>query len=99
MEKITLTHPVTWNGTKINHLSMRRPKVRDMIAADKAKGSDGIKEATMFANLCEVELEIIEELDLADYKKLQMAYTDFLSSPPKTQDAPALELPKPRAGD
>ena len=99
MEKITLTHPIEWNGTKINSLSMRRPKVRDMIAADRFKGSNGEKEASMFANLCEVESDMIAELDLADYKRLQEAYTNFLSLPQMTQEELAPTLPKSPAGD
>ena len=82
MEKITLSHPIEWNGTKVTALSMRRPKVRDMIAADKLKGNPGEKEAAMFANLCEIEPDMIAELDLVDYRRLQETYTGFLSLPP-----------------
>ena len=78
MEKITLSHPIEWNGTKVTALSMRRPKVRDMIAADKLKGSDAEKEVLAFANLCEVEKEVIQELDMQDYTNLQNTYRGFI---------------------
>ncbi|MFK7865881.1 MAG: phage tail assembly protein [Alphaproteobacteria bacterium] len=94
MEKIKLSRPIEWNGTKIGALTMRRPKVRDMIAADRIKGNDGEKEANIFANLCEVELDMILELDLADYQQLQQTYTGFLSLPQGTQGAPASALQK-----
>ncbi|MGR6871250.1 phage tail assembly protein [Pseudomonas sp. HK3] len=66
-------------GHAINELSMRRPKVRDMITADKSAASEGEKEIAMFANLCEVTPDQIQDLDMKDYGKLQDAYQDFLS--------------------
>lgn len=60
-------------------LVMRRPKVRDMLASEKAKGGDADKEITLFANLCEVAPSAIEALDMADYQQLQQAYQGFLS--------------------
>jgi hypothetical protein len=73
---ITLKFPLE-NGTK--GLTLRRPKVRDMLASEKAKGSDGEKEVVLFANLCEVTPEEIGALDMIDYKQLQEAYQNFLS--------------------
>ena len=66
-------------GAKIDRLFLRRPKVRDMLAGDKAGGSDAEKEIRTFANLCEVSPETIEAMDMADYKRLQEAYANFLS--------------------
>lgn len=76
---VKLKHPVTVKKHKYDKLIMRSPKVRDQITAQK-KCSDGIElEITLFANLCEVSNEVIEELEMADYKKLEAAYKDFLS--------------------
>lgn len=79
MSAITLDYPVTSDGQEITSISIRRPKVADMLAADSKKESDAQKEISMFANLCEVSPKTIEELDLKDYRKLQEAYQDFLS--------------------
>lgn len=79
MEKIQLTYPVEINGQTTNELNVRRPKVRDMLVADKAQGSEAEKEIRMFANLCEVEPGVIEGLDLIDYSNLQKVYQGFLS--------------------
>lgn len=79
MKKITLKHPVDIDGAKVTQLSMRRPKVKDQLAADKASGSSADKEVRLFANLCEVSPATIEELDLSDYRQLQETYTAFLS--------------------
>ena len=76
---IELKHPVTVDGTEIKQLTLRRPRVRDMLASDKAGGSDAEKEIRTFTHLCEVSPETIEELDLADYLKLQKVYQGFLS--------------------
>lgn len=76
---IELVHPVTVNNETITSLNLRRPKVRDMLIADKTGVTDGTKEVTMFANLCEVDVEVIHELDLIDYHKVQETYQGFLS--------------------
>jgi len=79
MNTITLKHPVTVETIDYKKLTLRRPKVRDMLAADKSSGSDAEKEVTIFCNLCEVSPAVIEELDLSDYKQLQDKYSHFLS--------------------
>ncbi len=79
MTTIELKHAVTVDGLEVRQLSLRRPKVRDMLTADKAGGTDAQKEIGAFANLCEVSPQVIEELDLADYRALQKAYERFLS--------------------
>ena len=56
---------------------MRRPKVRDDKAARRGGASPEDRELRLFSNLCEVPPEVIEELDLADYARLQEAFRDF----------------------
>jgi hypothetical protein len=75
-ETITLKYPAE-NG--LTTLTIRRPKVRDMLASDKKAGSDAEKEITLFANLCEVTPSDIELMDMADYAQLQEAYKNFLA--------------------
>jgi hypothetical protein len=75
-ELVTLQYP-TESG--LTTLKLRRPKVRDMLASDKTKGSDAEKEISLFSNLCEVEASEIEALDMKDYSTLQKAYQAFLS--------------------
>jgi hypothetical protein len=88
MEIIKLVYPIKNGETQIAELKMRRPKVRDMVAADTAK-SDAAKEMKLFANLCDVTEELIGGLDLEDYRKMQEVYTGFLSSPRPTPVKPA----------
>lgn len=76
METIELKYP-TDGGLK--EIKIRRPKVRDQLAAEKAKGTDAEKEINFFANLCELSPAEIESLDLFDYGKIQAVYKSFLS--------------------
>lgn len=78
---IELKYPITIDGTETKALHMRRVKVRDQILMDKAGKvgkTEGEKEVLLFANLCEVAPDSIEEMDMSDYRKLQEAYTSFL---------------------
>lgn len=76
---IALTHAINIDGVKVGVLSMRCPKVKDMLAADKITTGDAEKEIFLLANLCEIPPDVIHEPVLSDYSKLQAAYQDFLS--------------------
>ena len=81
MKKIELNYPIESDGTNITDLNMRRSKVKDRLIVAKMKNSsDEEKEIRLFANLCEVAPNIIEELDESDYANLQKAYMDFFKS-------------------
>lgn len=77
---IALDYPIEADGVRLERLSIRRPKVRDLLTANKSGGGDEVaREIRLFANLCEVAPEVIEDLDMADYGKLQDAYAGFTS--------------------
>jgi len=81
MHNIKLKYPIESDGTNIADLNMRRSKVKDRLIVAKMKNSsDEEKEIRLFANLCEVAPNIIEELDESDYANLQNAYMDFFKS-------------------
>ena len=75
--QIKLSHPVVSDGTELRVLNLRRPKVRDVLLAAKIGGTGEEKEIRVLANLCEVAPDVVEELDMADYKKLQDGYRSF----------------------
>lgn len=75
--QIKLSHPVVSDGTELRVLNLRRPKVRDVLLAAKIGGTDEEKEIRVLANLCEVAPDVVEELDMADYKRLQDGYRSF----------------------
>lgn len=81
MQNIKLNYPIESDGTTIADLNMRRSKVKDRLIVAKMKNSsDEEKEIRLFANLCEVAPNVIEELDESDYANLQKAYMDFFKS-------------------
>ena len=81
MQNIKLNYPIESDGTTIADLNMRRSKVKDrFIVAKRKNSSDEEKESRLFANLCEVAPNVIEELDESDYANLQKAYMDFFKS-------------------
>ena len=81
MQKIKLDSPVKIDGVEINELSLRKPKVRDLIVASKKNVSESEREVNLIANLAEVSPETIQELDLSDYLKIQDWLKDFLAQP------------------
>lgn len=78
--QITLQFPVRGtNGENVTELQFRRPKVRDQILFEKAKGTDAEREITLFARLCGVDEDLIASLDLIDYGQLGNAYKACVS--------------------
>jgi Phage tail assembly chaperone proteins, E, or 41 or 14 len=81
MQTIKLTYPIELSGATHEELTMRRSKIKDRLAVAKIKSaSDEEKEIRLFANLCEVEPKVIEELDESDYANLQKIYLGFFNS-------------------
>lgn len=83
---VTLAYPVEIDGAQVSVLQLRRPRVRDLLAADKVGATPVQREIHLFANLCEVAPDAIESLDMLDYGKLQDAYAAFTSG---SRTAPA----------
>ena len=78
MEKIKLNEPIKIDGVLVHELSLRKPKVRDLIIAGKTNVSESEREVNLVANLAEVSVDVIQELDLRDYMKIQNWLKDFL---------------------
>ncbi|ODS24442.1 hypothetical protein AB835_03850 [Candidatus Endobugula sertula] len=79
METIELQYPVIIDGVETRNIALRRPLVRDRLIAEKGSGSDVDKEIRLIANLAEMAPDHIEQLDMADYVKLQECLANFLS--------------------
>ncbi len=80
MKKIKLENPIKIDGVEVNEISLRPPKVRDLIASSKKNIDEAEKEVNLIANLGEISPEAIQELDLRDYIKIQEWLRDFLSA-------------------
>lgn len=81
MEKIKLDEPIKIDGVLVHEFSLRKPKVRDMMIAEKSNVSESEREVNLVANLADVSVDVIQELDLRDYMKIQNWLKDFLSPP------------------
>lgn len=75
---ITLNSGIDIDGAKVKTLTMREPVVRDNLVADSIKGTDAQKEITMFANLCGLAPNDLDEMTQRDYSRLQKAYINFI---------------------
>lgn len=78
MHKIKLNEPIKIDGVNISELTLRRPKVRDRLAVERLGTNDAEKEVALIANLADIPKDAVEELDLADYAKIQEALQGFL---------------------
>lgn len=74
---IGLDFPFTFDGERVEALTMRRPKVRDGLKADKAKGGDMEKGLALIGDLVERPVELLMELDEIDLEKVQAQYLAF----------------------
>jgi len=76
-ETVALKYPIEVDGVSVSVLHLRRPKVRDRLAADKLGKTDAEKEIALIALLAEVTPETLHELDMADYTAVQQAFAGF----------------------
>jgi hypothetical protein len=78
---VRLNYPTEFDGVLRDTLVFRRPKVRDMRAAQKvAPGDEEAQELAIFATLAGVSPTDLEGLDLGDYHRVQDAYFRLTSA-------------------
>lgn len=80
MQTIKLKYPIKVDDIEYTELTIRRSKIKDRLAVSSMKASDEYKEVRLFANLCEVSPQVIEELDEEDYIAVQKVYLGFFGS-------------------
>lgn len=64
-----LDYPVEFKGEKIEVLTFRRRKARDLVAMDAVKG-DMTKTLAMYASMCGKPLPVIEDMDADDFERM-----------------------------
>ena len=80
--RIGLKVPIKISDVEVSHLIMRRPKLRDRIAAQKAASHQADMTAYLIASLCEVPVDDLYELDGYDYNQVEGQLEAFLNGPP-----------------
>ena len=81
MKKIKLGNPIKIDGVEVHEISLRQPKVRDLLISSKKNVSEAEREVTLISNLAEIPVTAVEDLDLRDYLKVQEWLKDFLAQP------------------
>jgi len=77
MTKITLDFPIKIDGATIGELSLRRPTVKDMRVARNSAKDDASQEIALIANLAQITPADVENLDIADFVKVQNVLKGF----------------------
>ncbi len=75
---VKLDFPVMQAGVELPLLTMRRPRIKDSVRALKRKAaSDSERQILLYADLCMVGPEVLEDLDANDYRRLDAAHAAF----------------------
>jgi hypothetical protein len=71
--KIDLSFPIEHDGRRITNVTIRRPRVGDMLEMQRKGGDAAGMELTMVALLTGLPPEAISEMDMKDYNAIQAA--------------------------
>lgn len=81
---IQLDYPITFEGREVKEITLRRPKVKEARDVRKKNKDDADMEIALLSQLAGLAPAAIEELDVADYSKLQEVLAGFFGSSAKT---------------
>ena len=89
---VDLDHPIEVDGAAVASLSLRRPLVRDLIAAERQPGEIG-QEAAVIAACSGLSFEAVGRLDATDYRRVlresQLGFFSDAAGTPDPSGAPA----------
>lgn len=85
---VQLDYPVNVSGVDVTQVTMRRPKVRDEMAAEDGareyyntnNPTPAETEVMLISNLCDISPDVIEDMYSSEYQKLTAAYRGFFGS-------------------
>jgi hypothetical protein len=80
--KIELAVPMKISGVEVKHVILRRPKVRDRVAAQKAASHEADQTLHLVASLTEIPIEDLMEMDGSDFNRIENQVAAFLSARP-----------------
>lgn len=76
-ETITLEFPVQLADRMLTEVTMRRPTMKDLRQHPVAGVNDLTGELRLIGHLCGLRLEEIEQMDMADYRRLTDTFDRF----------------------
>lgn len=79
MEKFKLEEAIKIDGVLVSEITLRKPKVKDLLTVSKKDMADAEREVYLISNLAEIPTSSVEELSLSDYLKIQEWLQTFLS--------------------
>ena len=83
--RVKLVRPLNVDGQMITDVTIRRPKVRDLRALEKAR-EPGFTELdqgiAMAAALCDLPLAVMDEMDAGDFAAISEVLGGFLPKAP-----------------
>ena len=82
-QTVKLEYPVDAGGEVVSELRLRRPRVKDMKAM-MAGENDFDQAAILVSRLSDQPLAVIENLDAADFERVNEVVADFLPAGRKT---------------
>lgn len=83
--RVKLRRPVTIGEQTISEVTVRRPKVKDLRAMERARepgGTEMDQGVAMAAALCDLAVEVVDEMDAADFASVSEVITGFLPKAP-----------------
>ena len=81
--RVKLAHPLTVGDKTIADVTIRRPKVRDLRALEKARepGMNQMDQSiAMAAALCDIPAEAMDDMDTTDFAAISEVISRFLPS-------------------
>ncbi|MBU2714223.1 phage tail assembly protein [Zooshikella harenae] len=72
----TLEYPINVNGEVVSEIKLRRPTVKDMKNTEKQGGGDFEQAIALIASLSGISQQDIENIDGADFKKINNLVVD-----------------------
>lgn len=86
---VPLSHPIDVDGKTVSTLTLRRPVVRDLIAAERQPGEIA-QEASVLSACSGLPFDAVGRIDAADYRRIvRQAELGFFSGAAETQDPSA----------
>lgn len=83
--RVKLRRPVTIGDETISEVTVRRPKVKDLRAMERARepgGSEMDQGVAMAAALCDISIAVVDEMDAVDFASISEVITGFLPKAP-----------------
>jgi hypothetical protein len=90
--RVKFSRPLKIGDRTVAEVTIRRPKVKDLRAMEKARepGSSEMDQGiAMAATLCDLPLEAMDEMDAADFAAISEAITGFLPKAPASKGGAA----------